>query len=242
MIEQRILPHDRRGFVHKKLLGAALGFVGGGFQGAIQGFIGGGGGGANQVPGNEGGCPAGFKMTPDGRCVDATGGGRGSTLTRLPEHVSRPMQTSQIPVPGIIGFAQRIIPGGATGFTSGGGTAMTTSFGGVGQPGTMTVTRRICQRRHVLGADGLCYPKGAIKNADRWWPAPRRPLLTGGDLNAIATAARAARRLETATKRLQKMGMMKKPSRGRSRGRGGHTHQLVSGPAPSLRVISEETN
>jgi len=44
------------------------------------------------------------------------------------------------------------------------------------------------------------------------WPQPRRPLLTGGDLNAISKASRAASRIERQTKRLQKLGMMRKPT------------------------------
>ena len=42
---------DRRGFVHKRILGAATGFLGGGgIVGAIGGFLGGGGGNGQQAP------------------------------------------------------------------------------------------------------------------------------------------------------------------------------------------------
>jgi len=212
-------------FIHKRLGGALGGFFGGGPLGAALGFFGGGGG-ANQVPGNQGNCPAGFKQTRDGGCTDATGEGRGLTGSR-----GTGAQLSFGPLPTF-----PPAPGTAVGPLG------SASFGGVSQPISRPINRRECPRRHVLGANGLCYPKGAIKNSDRWWPKPRRPLLTGGDLNAIAIASRAAKRLESATKRLQGMGMMKKPSRGRARGgRGGHLHAIAA-PTQTLRVISEETN
>lgn len=74
---------------------------------------------------------------------------------------------------------------------------------------------RRCTKGSVLGVDGWCHPRSSIRNSDREWPRPRRPLLTGGDLNCIAKASRAASRLKVQTKRLQKMGMLPKPSRGR---------------------------
>ncbi len=79
-------------------------------------------------------------------------------------------------------------------------------------PGSMIVDRAVCPRGTQLGDDGVCYNKSQISNKQRMWPAGRRPLLTGGDMRAISIAARAGKRLEGATKRLQRMGMMKKPS------------------------------
>ena len=82
-------------------------------------------------------------------------------------------------------------------------------------PGSRIVDRAVCLRGMQLGNDGLCYDKRNITNKQRMWPAGRKPLLTGGEMGAISTAARAGRRLELATKRLQKMGMMKKPATSR---------------------------
>jgi len=79
-------------------------------------------------------------------------------------------------------------------------------------PGNKVIDRAVCLRGMVLGNDGICYNRSQIRNADREWPRGRRPLLTGGDMRAISTAARAGRRLEGATKRLQKIGLMKKPT------------------------------
>lgn len=79
-------------------------------------------------------------------------------------------------------------------------------------PGNMVVNRAICRPGMVVGDDGICYNKSQIKNSEREWPRGRRPLLTGGDMKAISTAAKAGRRLTGATKRLQKIGLMKKPA------------------------------
>ena len=93
-------------------------------------------------------------------------------------------------------------------------------------PGSQIVDRATCLRGMQLGNDGLCYNKGQITNKQRMWPAGRKPLLTGGQMNAISIAARAAKRLEVTTKRLQRMGMMKKPASRRATP-AGHRAQLV---------------
>ena len=69
-----------------------------------------------------------------------------------------------------------------------------------------------CPANTVLGTDGICYNKTGFPNKNRMWPAGSKPLLTGGEMGAITKAARAGRRLEGATKRLQRLGMMKKPA------------------------------
>ena len=90
------------------------------------------------------------------------------------------------------------------------GAAVMGRYGAALEPGSMIVDRAICLPGMQLGDDGLCYNKAQISNKQRMWPAGRKPLLSGGDMRAISIAARAGRRLEGATKRLQKMGMMKK--------------------------------
>jgi len=89
-------------------------------------------------------------------------------------------------------------------------------YGAGEMPGNMVVNRAICRPGMVLGDDGVCYNRTQISNKQREWPRGRRPLLTGGDMRAISTAARAGKRLEGATKRLQKIGLMKKPAPRRS--------------------------
>lgn len=84
--------------------------------------------------------------------------------------------------------------------------------GGMGgwPPMEFSVSRADCGRGAVLGQDGLCYDKRSISNRQRMWPRARKPLLTGGDLNCIAKASRAANRMKTQTKRLKKLGMLPK--------------------------------
>jgi len=92
------------------------------------------------------------------------------------------------------------------------GEAVMGRYGAALQPGSQIIDRAICLRGMQLGDDGLCYNKNQITNKQRMWPAGRKPLLSGGDMRAIGIAARAGRRLEGATKRLQRLGMMKKPA------------------------------
>ena len=79
-------------------------------------------------------------------------------------------------------------------------------------PGSQIVDRAVCLKGDIVADDGLCYPKSTITNRQRAWPKGRRPLLTGGEMRAISIAARAGGRLERAQKRLQKIGLMKKPA------------------------------
>lgn len=93
------------------------------------------------------------------------------------------------------------------------GAAVMGQYGAALEPGVMMIERSTCPRGTQLAKDGLCYNKGSITNSQRMWPRGRRPLLTGGDMRAIAIAARAGSKLERTTKRLQSLGMMKKPAR-----------------------------
>jgi len=92
------------------------------------------------------------------------------------------------------------------------GEAVMGRYGAALEPGSQIIDRAICLRGMQLGDDGLCYNKSQITNKQRMWPAGRKPLLSGGDMRAISIAARAGRRLEGTTKRLQRLGMMKKPA------------------------------
>jgi len=110
------------------------------------------------------------------------------------------------------------------------GDAVMGRYGAAYFPSSMLVDRAVCLPGDVVGDDGLCYPKGK-KGMRRMHPPGRKPLLTGGDMKAIARASRAAGRLERTTKRLQKLGMIKKPA---SRARAAtklpaHQHQITSG-------------
>lgn len=129
-----------------------------------------------------GACPEPLVLAPDGHCV-ARGSGH---------------------------FIQHF--GGGVGAGAPVGDAVMGRYGAALTPGSLIIDRAVCLKGMQLGDDGFCYNKSQISNKQRMWPAGRRPLLTGGDMRAISTAARAGRRLEGATKRLQRLGMMKKPA------------------------------
>ena len=90
-------------------------------------------------------------------------------------------------------------------------------------PGSQIVDRAVCLRGMQLGNDGLCYNKGQITNSQRMWPAGRKPLLTGGEMNAIRIADRARTRVARTAARL---GIAPKAPRKR-RVPAGHTAKLV---------------
>lgn len=105
-------------------------------------------------------------------------------------------------------------------------------------PESRTRTQLRCPRGMVLGIDDLCYRRGSLRKDQRKWVPGRKPLLTGGDLNAISKAARAASRLKTQQKRLEKLGLLKKPQR-RSRRGPTRSHSMRS-LTPGVTVIDTE--
>jgi len=222
-------PGDVRNFVHKRIFGAAKGAIGSIFSGgnpitgAIGGFAGAGGSRApvpsvfpqtTIFPGSTGfakPCATGFFLDTNGQCVPLT--------TR--------------PTRGLRGFAERTLPGGATGFQEF-GQAVMGQFGAALEPGFRESSTAVCPPGTVLGMDRLCYNKGDIKNKERAWPRGRKPLLTGGEMRCISIAAGAAKRLERKTKQLQSLGMLKKPSTSRRRALpSGHGHPALHIPVHS---------
>lgn len=109
-----------------------------------------------------------------------------------------------------------IEPGGATqggGLFISEGEVVKGRFGAAVQPmADERVTRR-CPKGHVLADDNLCYDSRTLPKRFRKWVPARKPLLTGGDLNAISRASRAAGRMERQQKRLQKLGLLKKSTK-----------------------------
>ena len=91
----------------------------------------------------------------------------------------------------------------------------------------MVTTRqhRQCLPGMVLSArDGLCYERRAIRNSDRAHPRGRRPLGTPGELAALAKAASFGRRMKSTVRRMEKIGVLKRPVRAAAR----------KAPAPKL--------
>jgi len=106
-----------------------------------------------------------------------------------------------------------VFPGSPASGDVAGGVAVMGQYGAAMIPETETRTHRDCLPGMVLGKDRLCYNKSQISNKERLYPKGRPPLLTGGERNAITKARRAAGKIETTVKSLQKMGMIKKPGR-----------------------------
>jgi len=107
------------------------------------------------------------------------------------------------------------------------GPAVMGRYGAAYNPGSQIINRAVCLPGDIVANDGLCYPKGSITNRERAWPKGRRPLLTGGEMRAISIAARAGKRVEQASKRLQSIGLMKKPA---SRRAAAHPRHPQLGP------------
>lgn len=101
-------------------------------------------------------------------------------------------------------------------------------YGAAYVPGRHVINRSVCLPGDLVGKDGLCYDRKSLTNKERMWPRGRQPLLTGGEMRAISIASRAAGKFERTQKRLQKMGMIKKPAaRARAQkmiGPGGPSH------------------
>ncbi len=216
-------PNDRRGFVHKRLLGAAKGLATGGISGGLVGFA-------------TGGVPV--RRTPPRSTVarpsarSAAGKNLGRELKLGGNGVSRKgifgegcvlpfrrdprtgeckiflgTQTGRDDdlIPQAPGTELLPMPSGPP------GEAVMGRFGVAMVPGNRVIDRAVCLRGMQLGLDGLCYNKGQINNSQRMWPKGRRPLLTGGEMRAISIASKAATRLTNTAVRLQEIGLIKKP-------------------------------
>jgi len=237
---------DVRGFVHKRIgrgiVGGVTGFIrggpGGAVGGAVGGFVGGGTGAISAAV-----CPPGFDPTAAGGCQPRAarvegGAFRRFTRTTVPGRVDviepRGAPSPVTPVPGVRGVVQRFFPGGASGFEVqptgimpspamgapglAPGLATLGRFGAAVEPTFRSSTIRDCPRGMVLAVDSLCYSRRDVRNSERFWPRGRRPLLTGGEMRAISTAASAARKLQRKQKDLQELGLLPKPTARRKKG------------------------
>ena len=95
-----------------------------------------------------------------------------------------------------------IFPGSPVGADVFGGESIIGMHGAGMVAGSRIVDVATCLRGMHLGNDGVCYKKGAITNKERMWPAGAKPLLTGGEMNAIRTADTARGRVARAAGRL----------------------------------------
>lgn len=234
-----MLPHDQRNFVHKRLLGGAVGFLTGGPGGAVAGFAGG---------GRSGGQPGVTVSTTRPRF------GRGLTRDPCPQpgtqmgtrgcYHAATQNPDGTPKGGARATATRVgqflIPGGQSGLQGVGsapaGAAVMGQYGAALEPFVEDRHVRTCLPGMVLGKDGLCYNRRDISNKEREWPRGTRPLGTPGEMAALRKAASFGRRMETTVKRMQKIGVLKKPSSRRRQ-----PGQYRPGyPKPSTSIVNVE--
>ena len=220
-------PNDERAFVHKRFIGKlvqkavktvvpAIG-IGTEALGIGRSLFGGGGRGGGFVPRTELARGITVASQAEKRALAAAKG----LIPGIPDIPGLPCPSPLVMAadghcvaPGSGHFRKHF--GGEEGVsTIAVGEAVMGRYGAGLRPGSMLIDRAICLKGMQLGNDGICYNKSQISNKQRQWPAGRKPLLSGGDMRAISIAARAGRRLEGATKRLQRLGMMKKPSSSR---------------------------
>lgn len=162
---------------------------GGGWQGAILGGLAGLLGSGSEPAQGSPVIPGGSGLAAGGPCPDGTFS--------------------------ILGRCVDLIPGGATsgaGMIQSRGEAVHGQYGVGVVPAVRSQQVRDCPAGMVLGLDGVCYNRSQLRKDERAHRPPRKPLLTGGDLNAISRAARVSRALERKTKELQRLGMLKKPT------------------------------
>lgn len=214
-------PGDRRGFVHKRIGRAVGGFVRGGPLGAVTSFI------APPRPPARAVAPRSqvARTSLSSAANKETGRqakfGGGSILDRAKGFLGfnggnggngeadciRPFRRDPGTGKCKIFVGERAGPNGGREV----GEAVMGRYGAALEPGIMTIDRAVCLPGMQLGNDGLCYNKSQISNKQRMWPRGRRPLLTGGQMRAISMAASAAKQVSGATKRLQSLGLLKKP-------------------------------
>ena len=240
-------PGDERGLIHGRIAAGIGGFLGGGPVGAVAGFFGGGGGGNGSLK-QPGESFSQFRLRmgiADDCCFPNKRDAADDCVGMNPLEIAAAIATGNTGCPGDAGgFGPEdckppmIMVGGLCthpGSPAGPpGQAVLGRFGAALEPLFEARNVRTCLPGMVLGkeeASGfvLCYNKGSISNKQRLYPVGRRPLLTGGDMKAISRAARAAKAIEGKTKQLQKMGMLRKPSRRRAPAR-------VAGPT-SIKLL-----
>ena len=226
-------PNDQRNLVHGRIGRAIGGFIGGGPLGAVTGFVGGGGGGGGSLAMSLGLPPKppnqsastyvrntlaqGFSLNDIALVLGKVGGQSAGTFFRA---LGITVGNGAEPGSGGGGCADPRLeptgPGGRCEFpgspASGMGELRKGRYGPAEEPFFETRNIRSCLAGFVLGDDSLCYKKGTISNKQRMWPKGTAPLLTGGQMKAIRVAAGAGAKLDRTTKRLQRLGFMKKPA------------------------------
>jgi len=210
-------PNEARGFVHKRLFGAAKGLVTGGFTGAASGFITGGSRPkrttiAQPAVFNAPSRPTrsaltfgtGTRLDPSSTIFRELASTSGTACGPGMARDSRGNCVSEETLGGVRSVIARLLPGGSTGraleTSTEFGDAVLGAFnipalepaivGDIQRNDGSTALIRRCPRGMVLGRDELCYPREILRRNSRFRkhrPGPR-PILTGGQRSAIREA------------------------------------------------------
>ena len=213
-------PGDVRGFIHKRIFGGIKGGLSG-LTGGPLGILGGAFGGFARG-GEDAGHP-GFQLPQRRvnivqRAVPSRADAACSPGFVIDRGQCVPVHQAPVPIQ---------LPPPEAGAELGFGEARMGRYGAALEPSIHSMTVRTCPRGAVLGTDGLCYNRRDISNSQRFWPAGRKTLLTGGEMRAISVASSAAKKLQRKTKQLQGLGLMKAPPARRAQKRlapGHHAH------------------
>ena len=200
-------PNDQRNFVHKRIGRAVGGFITGGPAGAARGFLTSGG---RRPSGRSGGAPVARRDFGSAAAFAQARAAQGFSASQGRDRCPK----GQRMVAGVcVGFGGLSIPRAeqfpGTDIVLRGGTA---AAAGAYAPQVDMVDIRRCFPGDILGKDGLCHAKGSIPNKERAHPRGRRPLGTPGEMAALAKAASFGRRMESTIKRMQKIGVVKRPT------------------------------
>lgn len=222
-------PNERRNFVHKRIIGGVGAFVSSGFSptAALVGFARGGGGGGGGSRLSTADVHTAHGHIKDPRTGMRSGHGGGISRALVGTTPSDPCGFGMVfdPVTRKCVFGLGSQPGRDVAADE----AVMGRYGAGLTPDREVRQTLTCLPGMVLGDDNICYNRGQVPNKRRKWPKGRKPLLTGGEMNAITTAARAARRVKSATSKLQALGMLAKPKSGGRKAPAAKTEVVVVG-------------
>jgi len=197
-------PGDERGFIHKKILGGIsklagiLPIPGANIISGITGILAGSG---TRIQTASTTIPTTFLPRPTPTTIPGIVGPIGAAPCRFPL-VTAPN-------------GQCVSPESPLGQDIAAGIPVAGLYGAGFVPRSEIRDVAVCPTGFALGTDGVCYDH--LRNRQRMYPRGRRPLLTGGDLNAITRARSAATKLKNARSDLTALGMLKAPTRRRRR-------------------------
>lgn len=230
-------PHEARNFIHKSrftrgLIGGITGGLTGGPGGVIGGFS---AGFAPRRPSRRrGGSPRAPRTRTTRAARPRVSRQPAITLAAVPL-ASTPLSSRRCPrgqkrIAGVCVDLGAAAPGGDPLFSAASGAAIMGRYGAGLTPLGESRVVLDCLPGMVLGTDDICYNKRDLRNNERKWPKGRRPLGTPGEMAALSKAASFGRRMEATVKRMQKIGVLKKPAR-RAAPKARAPKQLAPGPS-----------